>query len=106
MNKQTITGLRCSKDNWFTCVDTEVLRDIALSLEAKLVFAILCSIAGFGCRSCRPNDWEVAASADVSVLMVQRAYEELEARGVIIFEGEVIRLIGHNALCYREEDTL
>lgn len=104
MNNKKITGLRYSKDNWFTCIDTEVLTDRQLSSTAKLVFSVLCIIAGFGYRECSPGVDEVADIADVSVRTVQRVYRELEARGIIIREGEIIRLIGHNAACYSEEE--
>ena len=106
MNSQTITGLRSSKDNWFTCVDIEVLSDGTLSLEAKLVFTILCMIAGFGYRSCEPSDEEVADLAGVSVRTLYRAYYELENRGVISRNEWTVSLIGHNAPCYSEEDAL
>ena len=106
MNKQTITGLRSSKDNWFTCVDTEVLGDTVLSPEAKLVFSLLCMISGFGCRSCTPDDKEVADMANISVRALYRAYYELEARSLICRSGKLIQLIGHNAPCYSEEDAL
>ena len=43
--------------------------------------------------------------ADVSVRTVQRVYRELEDRGVISREEDVIRLIGHNAPCYSEEEA-
>ena len=101
-----ITGLRYSSDNWFTCVDTVVLVDCELSHTAKCIFAVLCMIAGFGHRSCSPSDDYVSVTARVPVSTVLNAYQELEARGVIVRDGKVIYLIGHNAPCYREEDAL
>lgn len=114
MNNQGKIGLRSSRDNWFTCVDTVVLMDKELSQTAKLVFMVLCAIAGFGSRSCSPSNEEVADVADVSVRTVIRAYRELEARGVITREsrfddGQQVSsctfIIGHNAPCYGEEDA-
>lgn len=101
-----ITGLRYSHDNWFTCVDTAVLADKELSQSAKIIFAVLCMLAGFGYRSCEPDDQTVADLAGVEVSTLRSVYEELEARGVIAREGEIIRLIGHNASCYYEEGAL
>ena len=66
---------------------------------------MLCTIAGFGYRACSPSIQEVADMADVSVRTVQRVYRELEDRGVISREEDVIRLIGHNAPCYSEEEA-
>ena len=105
MSSQTITGLRYSKDNWFTCVDSVVLSDLSLLPSEKVVFSVLCMIAGFGYRTCSPNIEEVADISGFSVRTVRRVYKELEARGLIAREGEVIRLIGHKALCYREEEA-
>lgn len=98
-------GLRCSKDNWFTCIDTAVLSDEYLLPSEKLVYSVLCMIAGFGHRTCSPSIEEVADITGYSVRTVHRAYKELDARGIIAQEGEVIRLIGHNAQCYGEEDA-
>ena len=106
MNGQELTGLRYSSDNWFTCVDTVVMTDKYLSPIAKYVFAVLCAIAGFGCRSCSPSDEEVADLAGVAVRTVLRAYDELAARGVISRTESNIWLIGHHASCYGEEDAL
>lgn len=103
-NSQIISGLRSSEDNWPTYVDTEVLSDETLSPEAKLVFSLLCMIAGFGHRSCTPYDEVVAEMADMSVRALYRAYYELETKGLICRSGYLIQLIGHNAPCYNEED--
>ena len=103
--KYTITGLRYSRDNWFTCIDTAVLTDKYLSTSAKQVFFVLCMIAGFGHRSCSPSDDQVADITCNSLDRLQHFYEELEERGVIIREGKTIHLVGHNASCYDEEDA-
>ena len=105
MISQTITGLRYSKDNWFTCVDIQVLGDKELLPSEKLIFSVLCMIAGFGYRTCSPSIEEVANISGFSVRTVRRVYKELEARGIIAREGDVIRLIGHNAPCYDEEEA-
>ena len=114
MSNKGVTGLRYSRDNWFTCVDTVVLMDKELSQTAKLVFMVLCAIAGFGSRSCSPSNEDVADVADVSISTLRRAYKELEARGVIEREarfedGQQISsctfIIGHNAPCYGEENA-
>ena len=105
MSNQNVTGLRSNKDNWFTCVDTEVLKDEVLSPEAKLVFSVLCMMAGFGYRSCDPADDEVADFADLSIRALYPVYYELEARGLISRTGWHIQLIGHNSPRYREEDA-
>ena len=101
-----ITGLRYSRDNWFTCVDTAVLADKELSQSAKIIFAALCMLAGFGHRSCEPDDETIPDITGISVDTLRSVYQELEARGVIVREGKVIYLIGHNAPCYSEEDAL
>ena len=103
MNNHGRIGLRSSKDNWFTCVDTAVLMDGMLSTSAKQVFFILCAIAGFGSRSCSPANNEVAQAAFTSEERLLRMYEELEDRGVIIRDGKTIYIIGHNAPCYEED---
>ncbi len=103
-NKKT-AGLRCSKDNWFACIDIEVLGDDYLLASEKLVYAVLCVIAGFGSRTCTAEVDEVAEISGFSARTVRRAYKELEARGIIVREGEVIHLIGHNATCYSEEES-
>lgn len=105
MMNETKAGLRCSKDNWFTCVDIEVLGDDYLLASEKLIYAVLCVTAGFGSRTCSPEVEEVAEISGYSARTVRRAYKELEARGVIAREGEAIRLIGHNAPCYSEEES-
>lgn len=104
MTGQTITGLRYSKDNWFTCIDTVVLTDTELSIKARCVYAVLCAIAGFGYRSCKARANEVADLVGVSVQVIQQAYRELESRGVMFRDAEGIGLIGHNAPCYSEEE--
>lgn len=104
MKNNEITGLRYSKDNWFTCIDTEVLTDRELSSPARFVFSILCIIAGLGYRECSPGVEEISEVTELSVNTVQRMYKELEARGVISRDKDVIRLIGHNAPCYSEEE--
>lgn len=103
MTDKTITGLRCDKDNWFTCIDIEVLSDDYLLPVEKFIFAVLCMTAGFGSRTCSLKAEEVAKISGCSTRTVRRAYRELEARGVIAREGEEIHLIGHNAPCYSEE---
>ena len=94
MMDNQVTGLRYSKDNWFTCVDSEVLGDTYLLPSEKLIFSVLCMIAGFGYRTCSPSIEEVADISGFSARTVRRVYKELEARGVIEREGEAIRLIG------------
>ena len=101
-----ITGLRYSRDNWFTCVDTAVLADKELSQSAKIIFAVLCMLAGFGHRSCKPDDETIPEITGISADTLRSAYQELEARGVITRNGKVIYIIGHNAPCYSEEDAL
>ncbi len=101
-----ITGLRYSRDNWFTCVDTAVLADKELSQSAKIIFAVLCMLAGFGHRSCEPDDETVPDITGISADTLRSAYQELEDRGVIARDGKVIYLIGHNASCYSEEGAL
>lgn len=105
MTDKTKAGLRCSKDNWFTCVDIKVLGDDYLLSSEKLIYAVLCVTAGFGSRTCSCSIDEVAEISGYSARTVRRAYRELEARGVIAREGEAIRLIGHNATCYSEEES-
>ena len=103
MSNQKVTGLRYSKDNWFTCIDTVVLTDKYLSTNAKNVFFVLCMLAGFGYRSCSPTNEEVAEITCNSVNKVLWLYKELEDRGLIVREENTIHLIGHNAPCYSEE---
>lgn len=105
MTNQTITGLRCSRDNWFACIDIEVMCDEHFLPSEKLIFSVLCILVGFGYRTCSASIEEVAEISGFSVRTVRRAYKELEARGVIVRDGEAIRLIGHNAPCYSEEEA-
>lgn len=104
MSKQKIIGLRYSRDNWFTCVDTAVLADKNISPIAKCVFAVLCMSAGFGHRSLTPNDEEIAELSGISLQTLHKAYRELESRSLIFpYDGRII-INGHNAACYCEED--
>ena len=98
-----IAGIRYSRDNWFTCVDTVVLADKELSCTAKCILAILCMTAGFGHRSCSLSDEEAADIAGISIRTLHRAYRELEARGIIFRDDNMIHIIGYNAPCYDEE---
>ncbi len=107
-------GLRSSRDNWFTCVDTVVLMDKELSPIAKYVFTVLCMLAGFGSRSCSPSNEELAGITGLSKRTVIYSVKELEARGVIEREARFddsqqvssrTFIIGHNAPCYGEEDA-
>ena len=98
-----IEGIRYSRDNWFTCIDTVVLADKELSYTAKCVFAVLCMVAGFGHRSCSLSDEEASDVAGISIRTLHRAYRELEARGIILRYGNTIHIIGYNAPCYDEE---
>ncbi|MBR1658128.1 MAG: hypothetical protein IJ697_06655 [Synergistaceae bacterium] len=104
MINQKVTGLRYSKDNWFTCIDTVVLTDKYLSTNAKNVFFALCMLAGFGYRSCSPSTEQVADITCNSVNKVLWLYQELENRGLIVREGDTIHLIGYNAPCYNEDE--
>ena len=104
MNNRKIIGLRDSRDNWFTCVDTAVLADKNISPTAKCVFAVLCMSAGFGHRSIIPNDEGIAELAGISVRALYKAFKELESRSLIFpYDGKII-INGHNAACYCEED--
>ena len=79
MNTPSVSGLRSSLDNWFTCVDTAVITDKHLSLSAKKVFFVLCMIAGFGYRSCSQSNRKVAEITCNSVQKLYHLYEEDEA---------------------------
>ena len=107
---------RSKKDFWFTCVDTDVLRDKKLSGTSRLVFAILCSYANFNTRSCFPKIKTLAEDAGFSERTIQKALSELEERGVL---KRVVRyrkedgaqisseylLYGFHASCYEQEAT-
>lgn len=104
MKNKTRKGLRLNKDNWFTCIDTEVMRDEYLMPSEKLVYAALCIIAGFGDRTCSPTIEELVDISGFSVRAVRHALAELDERDIINCEGQTIHLIGHNAPCYSQED--
>lgn len=98
----------------YTCTDTAVLRDKKLSQSAKYVFAVLCTFLTAKKRVCWPSNETVADAADMSVRMINRAYAELEKRGVIVrnarfMEGSqtssYTHIIGHDAPCYKNEST-
>ena len=103
MSNKSITGLRYSRDNWFTCIDTAVLTDKFLSTSAKQVFYVLCMLAGFGSRSCSPTAEQVADITCNTLQKLHLYYEELQDRGVIAIEEGTIYIIGHNAPCYEED---
>lgn len=105
MNNTKVIGLRSSRDNWFTCVDTEVISDTELAPEARFLFAVLCMTAGFGERTCSISDEELSELTGHPVDFLPIIYRDLEARGVIIRDGHNFTLIGHNAPCYSEEDA-
>ena len=109
MNKQHTETLRTKEDWWFTCVDTEVLKDKELSVTARLIFTALCAFATINNRGCWPSNDTIAEFIGVSKSTVIRAYKELEARGVIarsdrFDEGaqtsSYTRIVGHHAPCY------
>ena len=104
MSNKKITGLRYSRDNWFTCVDTAVLADKNVSPIAKCVFAVLCMSAGFGHRSLTPNNEEIAELSGISLQTLYKAYCELASQSLIFpYDGRII-INGYNAACYCEKD--
>ena len=112
MKDEVIGITRDRTDFWFTCVDSDVIRDEGLSITAKYIFSVLCMLAGFGHRSCAASNEVVAEAAGVSVSTVKRACRELEARGAIIREscfsndGQQISCITHLIGCPSEEEAL
>ncbi|MBQ2616343.1 MAG: helix-turn-helix domain-containing protein [Synergistaceae bacterium] len=109
-NNQEAETLRTKKDFWFACVDIDVLRDKELSQSARFIFAVLCTFITLNNRNCWPSNDTVADAAGVSKSTVKRAYQELEARGVIARSdrfnedssqtSSYTRIVGHNAVCY------
>ena len=110
MNNQAENTIRTTKDFWFACVDIDVLRDKELSQSARFIFAVLCTFITVNNRNCWPSNDSVAEAAGVSKSTVKRAYQELEARGIIArsirFKDDssqtssYTRIVGHNAACY------
>ena len=112
MKDEVIGITRDRTDFWFTCVDSDVIRDEELSLTAKYIFSVLCMLAGFGHRSCAHSNETVAKTAGVSERTLIRAYRELEDRGAIIREprfskdGQQVACITHLVGCPSEEEAL
>lgn len=97
---------------WFAKVDIDVIKDKSLSQTARWIFTVLCTFADKDTRGCWPGNKAVAEAADVSVRTVQKAYKELEERGVISRESRFndngqtssySLIVGHNASCYGGE---
>lgn len=112
MSNEVIGITRDRSDFWFTCVDSNVIRDEELSITAKYIFSVLCMLAGFGHRSCSPSNETVAEAAGISISTLRRGYKELEARGAIIREpgfspdGQQISCITHLVGCPSKEEAL
>ena len=106
--------VRPKKDFWFSCVDTDVLRDNKLSPMARFIFSVLCTFITLNNRNCWPSNDTVAEAAGVSKSTVKRAYQELETRGIIERStrfnddsgqtSSYTRIVGHNAACYDDDD--
>ena len=101
-----------NQEYWFAKVDVAVIRDKTLSLAAKTIFAVLCTFADKDTRGCWPSNKAVAEAAGVTARTVQKAYRELEERGVISRElrfnhngqtSSYSLIVGHNAPCYGGE---
>jgi len=70
----------------FAMVPTTVLRDPALSVYAKILFAILTTYANPKTSKCWPSMRRLSADAGCSKRTCQRAVSELESRGLIACE--------------------
>jgi len=91
---------------WFAVVDIEVIKDRALSLTDKAIYAILCAFASVGDnRSSRPSIGTIAEAANCSKNTVRTAIKNLVSRGVIEREERfcdgrqtscLYRIIGHS----------
>ena len=91
---------------WFAVVDIEVIKDRALSLTDKAIYAILCAFASVGDnRSSRPSIGTIANAANCSKNTVRTAIKNLVSRGVIEREERfcdgrqtscLYRIIGHS----------
>ena len=69
---------------WFAVVDIEVIKDQALSLTDKAIYAILCAFSSVGDnRSSRPSIGTIAEAACCSKNTVRTAIKNLVSRGVI-----------------------
>ena len=86
MNNEVIGITRDRTDFCFTCVDSDVIGNKELSLMARYIFTVLCMMAGFGHRSRKVSNREIANIAEFSERTVIRAINELEAKGAIIRE--------------------
>ena len=111
MNTNANETMRSEKDFWFACTDIEVIRDKTLTPMSKYIFSVLCTFANLNNRTCWPSVETVADTAGVSSRTVRRAYDELEARGVIIRVSRYkdkaqissqYFIVGHNASCYMQ----
>ncbi len=111
MNNEVIGITRDRTDFWFTCVDSDIIGDKELSLMARYIFAVLCTTVGFGHRSCKASNQEIANIAGFSELTIMRAIKELEDRGAIIREprfgedGQQISCITHLVGCPSKEEA-
>ena len=106
--------IRSDKDYWATPIDTKVLTDNELSQTSRFIFAILCTFANFQNRNCWPSIKTVAELSGYSERTVNRAYNELEQRGVIKRTARFNEngrtssdyfIVGHNAECYAEAEA-
>lgn len=76
--------LQDNRSFWWACVDIAVLRDPALPMSAKAIYAVLCTYASTdGKRVCFPSVGLLAESAGCSERTVQRALDELVQAGYV-----------------------
>jgi hypothetical protein len=99
--------LEDGRDFWWVAVDVSALRDRTLSASAKLVYAVLCTYADTGRRTCFPSVKTVAGDAGCSERKVRYALSELVSRGYLERNprfgddggqrANIFRIVGHRS---------
>ncbi|WP_286677294.1 helix-turn-helix domain-containing protein [Aminobacterium sp. EBM-42] len=80
MAEPTLTD---NRDFWWICLDICVMRDERLNLSAKGIYAVLCTFASTGNRTCFPKVATLAKTAGCSERTVYSALKDLEECGYI-----------------------
>ncbi|MDR1514980.1 MAG: helix-turn-helix domain-containing protein, partial [Synergistaceae bacterium] len=106
-----VMGISCQKsDFWYARVDIPVIKDAKLSPCDKAAYAVFCAHANVKTRETPISVKTLADETGCGIRTAQKSIKALIERGVLERKEQyedgrqttsLYRLIGHNALCYR-----
>ena len=76
----------------FGIVNSDVVTDPELSLQAKGVYAVICTYCNVN-RTCYPSIATIADLCDVSTRTVDRKLKELKKKGYLTRNGKIIKVL-------------